>query len=470
MQNSQGNYNNGNNNNRRRRKNPRNTQNMQTHRVRRTQSPDWDYSNYSDINMSGFSNNMPPAQKSNVNRRRIKAVPKNSKKKKNVIILAASKLLKRTNTIELVRYGEGVDRIFLIVVIILLSFGTVMVFSASYANALWRYGDTYHFAKKQLLMASIGIIAMIVTSYLADYRFIKKVAVLFFIGVLALNYVTPFFGKILNGTPRWFVLFGIQFQPSELLKIAVVFMFAYYINKMGDKMKTFLWGIVMPVTIILIIAGAMFFQSHFSGLIIIAALCLLMIFIGESSVFWLGGFAAAGAAVLGYIIAFTPYASSRIQSWRDPFNEAFQNDESYQIIQSLYAIGSGGLLGVGIGQSKQKYLYLPEPQNDFIFSIVCEEVGFIGALIIIFLFVILIWRGFVIAYHAPDKFASLVVMGITLKVAIQFILNIAVVTNSVPNTGISLPFFSYGGTALIILLVEMGIILSVSRYSYQEKA
>ena len=407
-----------------------------------------------------------PRNNANVNSRKIASAPK----KKGFVNFVASKFSKNKETIELIRYGEGVDRIFLIVVVILLSFGTVMVFSASYANALWRYGDAYHFAKRQFMMAIIGVVAMIITSYLAEYNFLRKISVLFFVGVLGLNYITPFFGILLNSTPRWFVLFGIQFQPSELLKIAIVLMFAYYITKLGDKMKTLRWGIVVPMMLIGAIGLAMLLQSHFSGLIILAALGILMIFIGEAPIVGLGACAGIGAAGLFYIIKFTPYANARINTWLDPFNEAFRTDEAHQIIQSLYAIGSGGVLGVGIGQSKQKYLYLPEPQNDFIFSIICEEVGFIGAVIIIFLFVILIWRGFVIAYHAPDKFSSLVVMGITLKVAIQFILNIAVVTNSVPTTGISLPFFSYGGTALIILLVEMGIILSISRYSYQEKA
>jgi len=443
MQNSQSDYNNS-----RRRRSRRNAKNLQG-----TQNP-----------VSG-SAPKPAKSKSNVSRKKI-AAPK----KKSLVTLAANKFFKKSTAGEVIRYGEGVDRIFLIVIIILLCFGTVMVFSASYANALWRYGDTYLFAKRQLMMAGLGVIAMIITSYIAEYRFLKKISVVFFIGVLVLNYLTPFFGVLLNGTPRWFVLFGIQFQPSELLKIAVIFMFSYYITKTGDKMKTAKRGIFVPVLLIISVALPMYLQSHFSGLIIIAAICILMIFIGEAPISWLLGFAGVGGGGLAYIILFTPYAKDRIDVWLDPFNEMYKGDESHQIIQSLYAIGSGGLLGTGIGQSKQKFLFLPEPQNDFIFAIICEELGFIGALIVIFLFVVLIWRGFVIAYHAPDKFSSLVVMGITLKVAIQFVLNIAVVTNTVPTTGISLPFFSYGGTALIILLIEMGVILCISRYSYQEKA
>jgi len=308
---------------------------------------------------------------------------------------------------------------------------------------------------------------MIFMSYTADYLFIKKIAVPFFFGILILNYLTPFFGKVTNGAPRWFRIAGFQFQPSELLKLAVVFLFAYYITTVGDRMKKFFGGILIPGGIIVLITGAMFLQSHFSGLIIIALICIAMILIGQAPWQWLAGFGAIGALGVFSIFMYTPYATLRVQTWLHPEENA--RDGGWQIIQSLYAIGSGGLTGLGWGQSRQKYLYLPEPQNDFIFSIVCEELGFIGAILVMALFVLLIWRGFVIAYHAPDKFSAFVVMGIMVKVAVQFILNLAVVTNTIPNTGIPLPFFSYGGTALVVLMLEMGIILSISRYSYQDK-
>ncbi|MCL2773154.1 MAG: putative lipid II flippase FtsW [Oscillospiraceae bacterium] len=377
------------------------------------------------------------------------------------------KLRKKNERIELIRYREGVDRWFLILVITMLCLGTVMIFSASYVYALQYFNDSYYFAKRQILMAALGIVVMIFMSYAADYLFIKKITVPFFFGVLVLNYLTPFFGKVTNGAPRWFRIAGFQFQPSELLKVAVVFLFAYYITTVGDRMKTFFGGILIPGGIIVLITGAMFLQSHFSGLIIIALICIAMIFIGEAPWKWLAGFGAIGALGVFSIIMFTSYAKSRVDTWLHP--EANLQDGGWQITQSLYAIGSGGLTGLGWGQSRQKYLYLPEPQNDFIFSIVCEELGFIGAILVMALFVLLIWRGFVIAYHAPDKFSAFVVMGIMVKVAVQFILNLAVVTNTIPNTGIPLPFFSYGGTALVVLMMEMGIILSISRYSYQDK-
>ena len=404
---------------------------------------------------------------------------------------------KKKTVIKITRYREGVDRIFLILVILMLCMGTVMIFSASYANALHNYGSSYYFARKQLIMATAGAGAMILMcniDYIIDWirtkikgkepeikfdyiKFIlEKCAVVIFIAVLALNYATGLWGQLTHGAPRW--LFG--FQPSEFLKFAVVVFYAWYITKTGVKMKKTGRGIILPTLIIGSIVGAMYMQSHISGLIILALICLVMMFIGESPPwFFIAGGALAFSAVrfiLNYtdtfvklLVDFTgkEYAADRILAWMDPFK--FPKDEGYQTIQSLYAIGSGGLTGLGLGQSRQKYLFLPEPQNDFIFSVICEEMGFIGAIIIIALFIVLIWRGFVIAYHASDKFSSLVVMGITSKIAIQFLLNIAVVTNTIPNTGISLPFSSYGGTALIVLMAEMGIILSVSRYSYQEK-
>lgn len=374
---------------------------------------------------------------------------------------------KKDSNVTMVRYREGIDHVFLILVITLLAIGTVMVFSASYANALNKFGDSYHYAKKQLMMVAIGLVGMGAIASFIDYRWLQKFSGIIFIGVLIFNYITPFYGKLTNGATRWFVLFGQQVQPSEFLKIALIMIMAHYIVTVGDNMKTFKWGLFFPGCILIAIGGAMLLQSHFSGLIIMLFIGLALIFIGGAPIKWLGLFGGAVGSVLAYMMIFTSYSSERIQTWLDPFKNP--SDEGWQIINSLYAIGSGGLWGVGFGMSRQKYLYLPEPQNDFIFAIICEEMGFIGAIIIILLFVLLIWRGFVIAFHAPDKYSMYVVMGIMIKVAIQTLLNIAVVTNSIPTTGISLPFFSYGGTALIILMAEMGIVLCISRYSYYEK-
>ena len=375
---------------------------------------------------------------------------------------------KKVEKAEVIQYKGGIDKIFLILVITMVCVGTAMIFTASYVNALARFGNSYHFVVRQMMMAAIGMVFMVIASYIADHKWIKKVALPIFVAVLVLNYLTPFFGRTIHGGHRWIAIGGLQFQPSELLKLAAVLLFAWYIEKMDTRMRTFKWGLGVPGLIIITIALALLLQSHFSGLIIISLICIAIIFIGEAPLKWLIGFAAAGGLAVGYVIMFTDYASSRIESWLNPW--ADPTDAGFQVIQSLYAIASGGLTGVGLGQSRQKFLYLPEPQNDFIFSIISEELGFIGAVGIIMLFVLLIWRGIVIAYHAPDKFSAFVVMGIIIKVAIQFLLNLAVVTNTIPNTGIPLPFFSYGGTALVVLLAEMGIILCISRYSYQEKA
>lgn len=387
----------------------------------------------------------------------------NNKKKKPF-----GRLSNKKTRAEITIYKGGIDRWFLIFVILMVCVGTAMIFTASYVSALDDYGDSYFYVKKQLQMAAMGIVLMIIATYVANYKLIKKLTVPFFIAVLVLNYLTPFLGRTVKGAHRWIIIGGIQFQPSELLKVAVIFLFAWYIERMSERMREFKWGILVPCGIIAVIAVAMGLQRHFSGLIIITLIGIAIIFIGEAPWQWLAGFAAVGFSGVASIIMFTDYASSRVESWLNPWDDP--SDAGFQIIQSLYAIASGGLTGLGLGQSRQKYLYLPEPQNDFIFSIICEELGFIGALVIIALFVLLIWRGIVIAYGAPDKFSSFVVMGIIIKVAIQFILNLAVVTNTIPNTGIPLPFFSYGGTALVVLLVEMGIILCISRYSYHEKA
>ncbi|MHC1695058.1 MAG: FtsW/RodA/SpoVE family cell cycle protein [Eubacteriales bacterium] len=359
------------------------------------------------------------------------------------------------------------DRPFFIIVILLLCFGSVMIFSSSYAYALWKYGDSYYFARRQIMWAVVGLTAVIITSRFITPELVRKFTIPFLVVTLALMYITPMVGAVTNGAKRWILIFGVSVQASELMKLALVLFMAMYIEISGDKMKTFTRGLLVPGFLLGITALAMKLQDHISGMLILMAIGIAMAFIGGASLKWigiLGGIVVAGAT---YIINFTEYATKRINMWRDPF--AFPLGDGWQTIQSLYAIGSGGLLGVGLGQSRQKYLYLPEPQNDFIFSIVCEELGFIGAIALIGLFVLLVWRGVVIALRCTNKFASLTVLGIMIKVAIQTLLNLAVVTNSIPNTGISLPFFSYGGTSLSILMAEMGLVLAISKYSYIEK-
>ncbi len=360
----------------------------------------------------------------------------------------------------------GIDLVFLILVLCLMAFGLIMVASSSYVSALYQYGDSYHFIKRQLIFAVAGVAVMLVVPNF-DYHNLRRFSlILLAAAVLMLMLVLiPGIGIKVNGARRWLGFGAFRFQPSEIGKLAIIVTFASYMSANYKRMKEFKVGILIPAAVLAVVCGLVAVETHISGAILIFAVGVVMIFVGGSNLKQFLSIGGIGAALIGFAFL-TPYAKTRIDTWLNPFSDP--TGDGFQTIQSLYAIGSGGLLGLGLGQSRQKYLYIPEPQNDYIFSIVCEELGFIGAMMVIVLFVLLIWRGFVIAYHAKDKFGSLLVVGIISRVAIQTVLNIAVVTNSIPPTGISLPFFSYGGTALLMLLFEMGIVLAVSRYSRME--
>lgn len=362
--------------------------------------------------------------------------------------------------------GRGrIDGAFLTLVLILLCTGVLMVLSSSYARAYYDPGNhtggnaAYYFVR-QLLFAVMGSGAMLVLSRF-PMGFYRRYAWHFLAFTLFLLMLVPVIGVKANGARRWLGIGGLTLQPSELAKLAVILSFSTMICRFRGKMGSFKYGILPFIALLLLIVGLLVLEPHFSASIIIIAIGGAMMFLGGVKLGWfIGAFTAAGAA-LAVLLTLFPYASSRISTWRDPFSSA--SDEGYQIVQSLYSIGSGGLSGLGLGASRQKYLYLPEEHNDFIFSVLCEELGFIGAALIIVLFSMLILRGYWIAMHCRDRFSFLVCAGITTLLAIQVFLNIAVVTNLVPCTGISLPFFSYGGTALLIQLGEMGIILSTSR-------
>ena len=269
-----------------------------------------------------------------------------------------------------------------------------------------------------------------------------------------------------NGCKRWLVLPGLgTLQPSEIAKFAVVLVFAHIISLNHDRMGSFAVG-VLPFALVLgVVAVLMLLEPHLSGTVLILCIGAVLMFVGGTGLRWFVLAAVGGAAAIGAAIAImpdlVPYAASRLSSWLDPFADPL--GDGHQTIQSLYAIGSGGAAGLGLGNSRQKHLFVPEPQNDFIFSILCEELGFVGACGVILLFALLLWRGVTLAAHAPDRFGALLVVGFVVQVALQAVLNMAVVTNTIPNTGISLPFFSSGGTSLMMLLGEMGIVLSVSR-------
>ena len=358
----------------------------------------------------------------------------------------------------------ALDVPFLAVLLALLCYGLLMLFSAGYAVALYRRGDAYTYIRPQLLFAALGLMAMYAAS-LIDYHIWHKLAWPVLGVSLALLVVVLFMPEY-NGCKRWIVLPGLgTLQPSEIAKFAVVVAFAHIISLNHDRMRTFSAG-VLPFALILgAVAVLMLLEPHLSGTVLILAIGAVLMFVGGTGLQW---FALAGGLGVGAIAAavlalpqLVPYAAGRLASWQDPFADPL--GEGHQTIQSLYAIASGGMAGLGLGNSRQKYLYVPEPQNDFIFSILCEELGFAGAALAVGLFLLLLLRGVCIAVRARDKFGALLVVGFVVQVVLQAVLNIAVVTNTIPNTGISLPFFSSGGTSLLMLLGEMGVVLSVSR-------
>ena len=389
----------------------------------------------------------------------------------------------------------GVDKPFLILTLVILMIGVVMVLSASFARAFYTSGEPMRLFTRQLVFAVSGVAIMLLVSRIS-VRAMSRWSTQLLVVSVALLVIVLVIGIRINDARRWIGIgsenSSFTFQPSEIAKVAVVLSFAQMMCKFGRaRMMTFRYG-VMPFAVITVIVVVLLgMEPHYSAAIIITALAAIMMFAGGTRLRWFILAGVAASLLVGLLIfmggggrapsteaaqgaqdgAEQPaqikwgekigYAGRRIDAWLDPEDDPL--GAGFQIRQSLYAVGSGGLLGQGIGQSRQKYLYLPEEHNDYIFAVVCEELGFIGAMLILMLFVLLIVRGFWLALHAKDKYSSLITTGITSLLAIQVFLNVAVVTNLVPATGISLPFFSYGGTALWIQLVQMGIILAVSR-------
>ncbi len=363
---------------------------------------------------------------------------------------------------------EPVDFILLITVLILLSTGIIMVLSASSPTSLSEYGDSYKYLYKQAFSAGVGLIVMWILAKV-DYRIFKryyKIIYFLCIGLLCLIFV---FGTSAKGATRWIDIGIIRFQPSEVAKVGIIIFYAEYLTRKKDKINTFMGGFVKPlIWLIPIIIIVYIFQNHLSATFVICVLAVLLMFMAGTKIsyFIKLGVPVIVAGVL-YIVKKGGFRLTRIFSFFDPWADA--TDSGWQIIQSLYAIGSGGLFGAGLGNSKQKYLYIPEPHNDFIFAVLSEELGFVGCTLVILLFGIFIWRGIVIAMKSKDMFGGLLAIGITSLIAIEVIINIAVVTASMPVTGMSLPFFSYGGTALIIQLATVGILLNISKNNKQEE-
>jgi cell division protein FtsW len=356
---------------------------------------------------------------------------------------------------------------FFTIVIVLLAFGIVMMFSASYAYAHRLHGDSYHYVYRQLRFIIAGLAIMIALSVF-DYEKLRKKWIIYGGAAVSLGVMlfVAAMGTIQGGAARWLTLFGTAVQPSEVLKLAVIVVLAYWIHEHYDKLDNFKKGFMPMFGFLMVACVLTLIQPHLSGAIIIFTIGFIMMFVGDCKVkhiaLTLAAFAVLGMIAIPAMRAMgIEHFDSRILSWRDPTADV--RGDTFQTYQSLITIGSGGLFGLGLGNSRQKYAYLPASHNDFIFSIVCEELGFVGAIFVVLLFVLFIFRGFYIAARARDKFGMLLATGITSQLGVQALLNIGVVTNSVPNTGISLPFFSYGGSALIMQLAGIGVVLSISR-------
>lgn len=367
--------------------------------------------------------------------------------------------------------GMGIDLPFCIIILVLLTIGTIMMFSASYANAYYYQDDSYYYLKRQIIFVVVGIAAMIFMSFF-NYNKLHKIAPV----VLGISYIALLLVLVIpgvNGVRRWIPLGLFNIQPSEISKLAIILFFAHWCSKYYNKMQIARYSVLPGIIIFGSTALLLFLEPHYSGIVIIGILTVLMLYIGGMKTKYLAiGFCGIVGIVL--ILALTgglSYAMSRLDGWGQALEYTTEEmwQTTWQTRNSLYAIGSGGVWGLGLGQSRQKYLWLPEPQNDFIFAVVIEELGLVGAAIILIIFALLVWRGITLSLRAKDKFGKLLGIGLTSQIGVQVVLNILVITDWLPNTGISLPFFSYGGSSLIMLLAQMGIVLSISRTANIER-
>ena len=374
----------------------------------------------------------------------------------------------RTNEDPVWKRENSADPVFLILVLVLLGLGLVMLWSASYAQSQYDSGYTVstRYLQKQAVCALLGLGCMGAFSRIGTQKWyahawhIYVVAIVLLLAVLAV-------GKNVNGAKRWISIAGIQFQPSEIAKFAVILVFARLSRVYGPRAEEFRYGVLGFGAALMGILVPLALEKHLSAILLTGMVAVVMMFLAGTRMKYLCMGAALAVAFVGVYITFMGYAGDRVTAWLDPGSDP--SDTGYQILQSLYAIGSGGVFGLGFGRSRQKYLYLPFQYNDYIFAIVCEELGLAGALGIMVLFALLILRGYHIALNARDRFSSMLAAGLTTLMAVQTVLNLCVVTNLLPSTGIALPFFSYGGTALAVNLGEMGVILGISRQREEAK-
>ena len=360
------------------------------------------------------------------------------------------------------RKGATVDIPFLVLTLLLLTVGLAVLYSASSAQSAYdtHYAITTRYLQKQAVSALLGLIAMYGFSRIPAGVWYRVAWPLYFVSIALLLSVLVI-GQEVNGAKRWISIVGLQFQPSEVAKFTMIVLFARLTRNFGERTRKFRWGVLGFGGALLGILVPLALEKHLSAIMLMGMVAVLMMYIAGTHPKWLLLGAAGAAVFLVVYIRFMGYAGDRVTAWRHP--ELDPGDTGYQILQSLYAIGSGGLFGLGFGKSRQKYLYLPFQYNDYIFAIACEELGLVGAVGIMALFALLILRGFRIARQANDRFSTALAAGLTGLIAVQTILNLCVVTNLLPSTGIALPFFSYGGTALAVNLGEMGIVLNISR-------
>lgn len=364
--------------------------------------------------------------------------------------------------------GDTVDYPFLILVLLLLAVGLTMLYSASSAQSQYDtgYAISTRYLQKQGACAIVGLGAMYAFSRIPVGLWHRLAWPMYGASIVLLLLVLAA-GQEVNGARRWITIAGIQFQPSEVAKFTMIVLFARLTRRFGPEAKKFRFGVLGFGTALLGILVPLALEKHLSAILLMGMVAVVMMFVAGTNPKWLLAGAAAAAVFVIVYIRFMGYAGDRVTAWLHP--EADPGDTGYQILQSLYAIGSGGVFGLGFGKSRQKYLYLPFQYNDYIFAICCEELGLLGALAIIALFAAMIFRGYWIALHGADRFSTVLASGLVTLIAVQTLLNLCVVTNLLPSTGIALPFFSYGGTALAVNLGEMGIVLQISRYRNHRK-
>ena len=366
------------------------------------------------------------------------------------------------------RKAQGVDIPFLVLLLLLLAVGRVMLYSASYAQSQYdtHYEISTKYLQKQAVCALLGLICLWIFSRIPAEFWLRIAWGVYGAGIVLLLLVLVM-GESVNGAQRWINIAGIQFQPSEIAKFSMILLLAKLTKRYGSDARQFRYGVLGFGCAMLGLLLPLALEKHLSAIMLMGLVGVVMMFVAGTGTKWLAaGAAAAGLFVVIYI-TLIGYAGDRVTAWLHP--ESDPSDTGYQILQSLYAIGSGGLFGLGLGRSRQKYLYLPFQYNDYIFAIICEELGLVGAVLIMVLFAMVISRGYWIALRAKDRFSTVFAAGLVTLIAVQTVLNLCVVTNILPSTGIALPFFSYGGTALAVNLGEMGIVLSISRHRNEPK-